>query len=102
MKTRYLCIFPSPQARRNREIAVLQRKIDEVPSRAELTQYQKRFIELYSQGMYIKQKCATEGHAMKECNHIISLWCMTRAPANSAVFKGHLTFTLYAPIFKAL
>ncbi|XP_019378068.1 PREDICTED: coiled-coil domain-containing protein 93 [Gavialis gangeticus] len=36
-------------ARRNREIAVLQRKIDEVPSRAELTQYQKRFIELYSQ-----------------------------------------------------
>uniref|UniRef100_A0A3Q0R508 Coiled-coil domain-containing protein 93 n=1 Tax=Amphilophus citrinellus TaxID=61819 RepID=A0A3Q0R508_AMPCI len=39
----------SAQARRNREIAILQRKIDEVPSRAELTQYQKRFIELYSQ-----------------------------------------------------
>ncbi|KAG8534638.1 hypothetical protein GDO81_018953, partial [Engystomops pustulosus] len=37
-------------ARRNREIAILQRKIDEVPSRAELTQYQKRFIELYGQG----------------------------------------------------
>uniref|UniRef100_A0A671KRG5 Coiled-coil domain-containing protein 93 n=1 Tax=Sinocyclocheilus anshuiensis TaxID=1608454 RepID=A0A671KRG5_9TELE len=37
------------QARRNREIAILQRKIDEAPSRAELTQYQKRFIELYSQ-----------------------------------------------------
>ncbi|KAL3056807.1 hypothetical protein OYC64_019310 [Pagothenia borchgrevinki] len=36
-------------ARRNREIAILQRNIDEVPSRAELTQYQKRFIELYSQ-----------------------------------------------------
>uniref|UniRef100_A0A7N8XZV2 Coiled-coil domain-containing protein 93 n=1 Tax=Mastacembelus armatus TaxID=205130 RepID=A0A7N8XZV2_9TELE len=36
-------------ARKNREIAVLQRKIDEVPSRAELTQYQKRFIELYGQ-----------------------------------------------------
>uniref|UniRef100_A0A3B4AG00 Coiled-coil domain-containing protein 93 n=1 Tax=Periophthalmus magnuspinnatus TaxID=409849 RepID=A0A3B4AG00_9GOBI len=36
-------------ARSNREIAILQRKIDEVPSRAELTQYQKRFIELYSQ-----------------------------------------------------
>uniref|UniRef100_A0A8C9WJF2 Coiled-coil domain-containing protein 93 n=1 Tax=Scleropages formosus TaxID=113540 RepID=A0A8C9WJF2_SCLFO len=33
----------------NREIAILQRKIDEVPSRAELTQYQKRFIELYGQ-----------------------------------------------------
>ncbi|XP_019715374.1 coiled-coil domain-containing protein 93 [Hippocampus comes] len=36
-------------ARRNRDIAVLQRKIDEVPSRAELAQYQKRFIELYCQ-----------------------------------------------------
>ncbi|NXI38396.1 CCD93 protein, partial [Galbula dea] len=36
-------------ARRNREIAILQRRIDEVPSRAELTQYQKRFIELYGQ-----------------------------------------------------
>ncbi|XP_068428066.1 coiled-coil domain-containing protein 93 [Clinocottus analis] len=36
-------------ARKNREIAILQRKMDEVPSRAELTQYQKRFIELYSQ-----------------------------------------------------
>ncbi|XP_047400838.1 coiled-coil domain-containing protein 93 isoform X3 [Sciurus carolinensis] len=37
------------QARRNREIAILHRKIDEVPSRAELIQYQKRFIELYRQ-----------------------------------------------------
>ncbi|XP_006868802.1 PREDICTED: coiled-coil domain-containing protein 93 [Chrysochloris asiatica] len=37
------------QARRNREIAILHRKIDEVPSRAELIQYQKRFIELYGQ-----------------------------------------------------
>ena len=36
-------------ARRNREIAALQRKIDEVPSSLELTQYQKRFIELYEQ-----------------------------------------------------
>jgi len=39
-------------ARKNREIALLQRKIDEVPSRTELTQYQRRFIELYGQGMY--------------------------------------------------
>lgn len=36
-------------ARKNREIALLQRKIDEVPSRTELTQYQRRFIELYNQ-----------------------------------------------------
>ena len=40
------------QARKNREIALLQRKIDEVPSRTELSQYQHRFIELYNQGMY--------------------------------------------------
>ena len=36
-------------ARRAREMVVLQRKIDDVPSRAELSQYQKRFIELYDQ-----------------------------------------------------
>ncbi|XP_062517530.1 coiled-coil domain-containing protein 93-like [Corticium candelabrum] len=36
-------------ARRNREIALLQRKIDEVPSRTELNQYQRRFIELFNQ-----------------------------------------------------
>ncbi|XP_068741826.1 coiled-coil domain-containing protein 93-like isoform X5 [Montipora capricornis] len=35
------------QARKNREISSLQRKIDKVPSRAELTQYQRRFLELY-------------------------------------------------------
>ena len=38
------------QARKNREISSLQRKIDEVPSRAELTQYQRRFVELYNHG----------------------------------------------------
>ncbi|XP_042901426.1 coiled-coil domain-containing protein 93 isoform X2 [Parasteatoda tepidariorum] len=36
-------------ARKNKEIAVIQRKFDEVPSRAELSQYQKRFVELYNQ-----------------------------------------------------
>lgn len=36
-------------AKRNREIAALQWKIDDVPSRAELAQYQQRFIELYNQ-----------------------------------------------------
>lgn len=41
----------SSQARKNREIALLQRKIDEVPSRTELAQYQRRFIELYNQGL---------------------------------------------------
>ncbi|KAI0211684.1 Coiled-coil domain-containing protein 93 [Lamellibrachia satsuma] len=36
-------------ARKNREISSLQRKIDEIPSRAELSQYQRRFVELYNQ-----------------------------------------------------
>lgn len=45
------CMFLMSQARKNREIAGLQRKVDEVPSRAELTQYQRRFVELYNQGM---------------------------------------------------
>eukprot|EP00117_Sycon_ciliatum_P001336 scpid63955/ scgid7041/ Coiled-coil domain-containing protein 93 len=36
-------------ARRNRQNASLQRKIDEVPSRTELSQYQRRFVELYNQ-----------------------------------------------------
>eukprot|EP00112_Aurelia_sp_Birch-Aquarium-sp1_P022474 Seg6341.1 transcript_id=Seg6341.1/GoldUCD/mRNA.D3Y31 product="Coiled-coil domain-containing protein 93" protein_id=Seg6341.1/GoldUCD/D3Y31 len=36
-------------AKRNREIASLQWKIDDVPARAELIQYQQQFIELYNQ-----------------------------------------------------
>lgn len=47
----------SMQARKNREISALQRKIDEVPSRAELSQYQRRFIELYNQGRPVNQEC---------------------------------------------
>lgn len=37
-------------AKKNRNIAALQRQLDEVPSRAELAQYQRRFLELYNQG----------------------------------------------------
>ncbi|KAK4877554.1 hypothetical protein RN001_010060 [Aquatica leii] len=36
-------------AKKNRSIALIQRKLDEIPSRAELAQYQKRFLELYNQ-----------------------------------------------------
>jgi hypothetical protein len=38
-------------AKKNREISTLKRKLDEQPSRIELTQYQKRFIELYNQSI---------------------------------------------------
>jgi len=34
---------------KNRQAASLSRKVDEVPTRAELTQYQRRFVELYDQ-----------------------------------------------------
>ena len=43
-------------AKKNREISTLKRKLDETPSRNELTQYQKRFIELYNQSMPKRQK----------------------------------------------
>ena len=36
-------------AKKTREIASLQRKLDDCPSRAELAQYQRRFVELHKQ-----------------------------------------------------
>lgn len=36
-------------AKRNRDIAAVRWKIDDVPAKAELNQYQKQFIELYNQ-----------------------------------------------------
>jgi hypothetical protein len=39
-------------AKRTRSIATLQRQLDEVPGRAELAQYQHRFLELYNQGRW--------------------------------------------------
>lgn len=37
-------------AAKNREVATFQRTLDDIPSRAELNQYQKRLVELYNQG----------------------------------------------------
>ncbi|XP_049819343.1 coiled-coil domain-containing protein 93 isoform X2 [Aethina tumida] len=36
-------------AKKNRSVAALERQMDEVPNRAELAQYQRRFLELYNQ-----------------------------------------------------
>ncbi|XP_023011569.2 coiled-coil domain-containing protein 93 isoform X2 [Leptinotarsa decemlineata] len=36
-------------AKKNRIVSALQRQLDDVPNRAELAQYQKRFLELYNQ-----------------------------------------------------
>lgn len=44
-------------AKKNRVIATLQRKLDEIPSRAELAQYQRRFLELYNQGNQSNISC---------------------------------------------
>lgn len=38
-------------AKKNRAIVSIERKLDNIPDRTELAQYQRRFIELYSQGM---------------------------------------------------
>lgn len=37
-------------AKKNRTIASLTRQLDDVPGRSELSQYQRRFMELYNQG----------------------------------------------------
>lgn len=44
----------------------MHRKIDEVPSRAELIQYQKRFIELYRQSRCIDRKPALEAGPQRD------------------------------------
>lgn len=41
-------------AKRNRTIASLTRQLDDVPERSELTQYQRRFMELYHQGNKVR------------------------------------------------
>lgn len=40
-------------AKKNRAIVSIERKLDNIPDRTELAQYQRRFIELYSQGKLI-------------------------------------------------
>lgn len=40
-------------AKKNRAIASLTRQLDDVPGRSELTQYQRRFMELYNQGTFL-------------------------------------------------
>lgn len=37
-------------AKKNQIVAKLQRQLDDVPNRAEMAQYQRRFLELYNQG----------------------------------------------------
>lgn len=38
-------------AKKNRSYVAIKRQLDTVPDRTELAQYQRRFLELYNQGM---------------------------------------------------
>lgn len=40
-------------AKKNRAIVSIERQLDNIPDRTELSQYQRRFIELYNQGWQI-------------------------------------------------
>ena len=41
-------------AKKTRQVEAIKRYIDDVPGRAELSQYQRRFVELYNQSEFIK------------------------------------------------
>lgn len=59
-------------AKKNRAIASLTRQLDDVPGRSELTQYQRRFMELYNQGLPIYFYRSVFGFLLDDCN-IVSL-----------------------------
>lgn len=40
-------------AKKNRSIVTIERQLDNIPDRTELSQYQRRFLELYNQGRRI-------------------------------------------------
>ena len=43
----------STLAKKSRQLRTAERRLDEIPSRAELDQYQKRFLELYDESAAI-------------------------------------------------
>lgn len=51
-----VCKLKLQLAKKNRQVALMARQLDDVPCRSELTQYQKRFLELYNQGKFQKSK----------------------------------------------
>lgn len=59
-------------AKKNRAIASLTRQLDDVPGRSELTQYQRRFMELYNQGLPIYFYRSIFGFLLDDCN-VVSL-----------------------------
>ena len=45
----------------SRQVALLERQLDDAPSRAEIAQYQKRFVELYNQGEAAPRRVGANG-----------------------------------------
>lgn len=61
-------------AKKNRAIVSIERKLDNVPDRTELAQYQRRFIELYSQGeVFFFFKCLMQFFFILEIFSLISV-----------------------------
>lgn len=61
-------------AKKNRAIASLTRQLDDVPGRSELTQYQRRFMELYNQGLLIYFYTSVFGFLLDDCNVVLLLF----------------------------
>lgn len=60
-------------AKKNRAIASLTRQLDDVPGRSELTQYQRRFMELYNQGLPIYFYTSILAYSSSETNIVLLL-----------------------------
>lgn len=41
-------------SKKARAVGLMKRKLDQIPDRAELAQYQRRFVELSNEGVFIK------------------------------------------------
>lgn len=41
-------------SKKARAVGLMKRKLDQIPDRAELTQYQRRFVELSNEGIFLK------------------------------------------------
>lgn len=67
-------------AKKNRSIAALQRQLDDIPSRAELAQYQRRFLELYNQG-----KCKID--SLKICTEFVNLCQLGFFPMQQVIYN---------------
>mmetsp|Transcript_43286 Transcript_43286/g.49771 ORF Transcript_43286/g.49771 Transcript_43286/m.49771 type:complete len:653 (+) Transcript_43286:32-1990(+) len=62
-------------AQLNQEVAVLQRKIENIPSRIELSQYQKRFFELYeaiNTKLEENRKCYNSYNTLSEKKRVLA------------------------------